>query len=135
MDILLEKNNAIIKYNLRHHLISLHFIQKINFQEYKSILNLALDFIEEKRVPNFLIDQRYAVEANIEERAWFISKWFPKLQEISDSNFKLGLTAPKNLFDKIGAEYVVTTLSQNSSFPVQLFGTMDEALKWIDGEL
>jgi hypothetical protein len=79
-----------------------------------------------------LIDQRFGLEANIEERAWFISKWFPQLEEVVESTFKLGFVAPKSRFDKIGAEYVVKTLVSQSPFLIELFNTTDEALTWFE---
>lgn len=132
MNILLEKSSAIIRYNANYHLISIHFIQKITFQEYKELLNQVLDFMEEKRSSQLLIDQRFSLEVNIEERAWFISKWIPKLQELAEPSFKLGFIAPKDRFDKMGAEYVFKTLSAQNIFPVGFFDSTTEAFEWFE---
>ncbi len=135
MNILLEKSSAIIRYDAHYHLISIHFIRKITFQEYKELLNQVLEFIKQKGSPQLLIDQRFSIEINIEERAWFITKWIPKLQEIAESTFKLGFIAPKDRFDKIGAEYVFQTLSAQSIFPVGSFENTDEAFTWFEDKV
>lgn len=132
METLYQENYALINYNPVRSLITLHLIREVNFQDYKLVLNTLLEKIKEKTVGALILDQRYAEDLNIEERAWFVTQWFPRLLHSVQDPFKMVIISSKSLYAKMGSEYIVNTLQAKSKFPMINVDSMEKALKWLE---
>ena len=133
MDTLYQKNFALINYNQHKDILTLHLIREVKFADYKIVLKELLDKIHDKQPTRLILDQRYAEDLNMEERAWFVTQWFPRLTNIvTQPNFKMVIISSKSLFEKIGSDYVVKTLRNTSKFPINNVDSMEEALKWLN---
>ncbi|MCU0447546.1 MAG: STAS/SEC14 domain-containing protein [Microscillaceae bacterium] len=132
METLLQKDYAVINYNLDKDLITLHFVSDVSLDNYKFLLNQLLEKITEKKNSKLLVDQRYAEKISMEQKAWLISQWFPVLQKSVDKQFKIGVVSASSMFARMGSEYLVNTLKSKGELEVQIFGTIQEALKWVN---
>ncbi len=131
MEALLQKSYAVINHHPNLNLISLHLVREVNFNDYKSVMNIVLEKLVEKNCLSLIMDQRYVEDLGMEETAWFISNWFPRISKIVKDQFKLSLISSKSLYARMGSEYIINTLASKSKFVLQSHRTMDEALKWI----
>ena len=133
MDTLYQKNFALINYNQHKDILTLHLIREVKFADYKIVLKELLDKLHDKQPSRLILDQRYAEDLNMEERAWFVTQWFPRLTNIvTQANFKMVIISSKSLFEKIGSDYIVKTLRNTSKFPINNVDSMEEALKWLN---
>jgi SpoIIAA-like len=132
METLLQKDYAVINYNLDKDLITLHFVSDVSLENYKTLLNQLLEKITEKKSTKLLIDQRYAEKISMEQKAWLISQWFPVLQKNVGSHFRIGVVSASGMFARLSSEYLVNTLKSKSDLEVQIFNSIQDALKWIN---
>jgi hypothetical protein len=132
METLLQKDYAVINYNLDKDLITLHFVSDVSLDNYKSLLNQLLEKITEKKCSKLLVDQRYAEKISMEQKAWLISQWFPVLQKNVSNHFKIGVVSASGMFARLSSEYLVNTLKSKSEIGVQIFNSIQDALKWMN---
>jgi hypothetical protein len=132
METLLQKDYAVINYNLDKDLITLHFVSDVSLDNYKLLLNQLLEKITEKKCAKLLIDQRYAEKISMEQKAWLISQWFPILQKNVSNHFRIGVVSASSMFARLSSEYLVNALKSKSDLEVQIFSSIQDALKWIN---
>lgn len=133
MERLYHKDHALINYHSDREIMTLHLIHQVSFTDYKLVFNVLLKKIKDKKVNAVIIDQRYAEDLNIEERAWLVTHWFPRLeQEIEINNFKMAVISSKNIFEKLGGDYIVNALQSKSKLAIIHVNSMDHALNWLN---
>jgi hypothetical protein len=134
MEILLQKSYAVVNYNANKNLMCLHLIRNVNFNDYKKALNQLIEILEEQNTPHIIIDQRYVEGIDIQERAWLVTDWFDRFKRVAPDFLKMGIITSKNLYSKMGGEYIVNAFKSQSNFDIKFLTSMDEALVWFENK-
>lgn len=69
----------------------------------------------------------------MEGRAWLVVKWLPELKnKVKDPDFKIaGISDAKIGIKKFISDYLQGTVQKMTSFPVEVFKNLDDAVEWI----
>jgi hypothetical protein len=131
MEVLFEKNFARISYETDKDLMFLELIGNIKHENYKETFDTLLEFAAQKSIKKLLVNQATLEKSGMDSKAWLITSWLPRVKKTLGEDIKVALILAKNLFTKIGGEYVVGAVRMISKFEVRTFSSLDDGRAWL----
>lgn len=131
MELLFEKEFAKLFYEEADRLMYLELIGVIGSQEYRETFTTLLQKAIEKNINKLLVNQATMEKSSMESKAWLIASWMPKVKKQFGDDIRVALLLSKNLFTKIGGEYIVGVVRTLGRFDIKAFGNMEEARNWV----
>ena len=130
---LYKNESAVISYLPDLNAIHAAFIGKIDNEDYKETFNKLLSLIVEKNVDIAITDQTHSKGGGMDSRAWLVVKWLPELKKaIGEKPFTIiGVSEAKLGIKKFISQYLEQTFKKMTPFPVEIFGSFDDAIAWI----
>ncbi len=98
---------------------------------YRETFNMLLQYGLEKNAKKLLVNQAPMQKSSMEAKAWLITSWFPQVKKAFHEDMKVAIVLSTNLFNKIGGEFVVSTIRNTSKFDVKTFTNLGEAQTWL----
>lgn len=134
MDVLFNSDYAIISYNKAEGIMYMELRGVIEGEDYRRAFNTLRDIVLEMKVKKVLINQATMKKSSMESKAWLVANWLPNSSKILDFKIRVSLILSKNLFTKIGGEFVVGAARKIIKFDIKTFSDYDEAKKWLNQE-
>ena len=134
MEKLLQSKSAVIFFDEQNSLIKIVWKGFVRFEEFKEVMNNALEFFIEKKAVHWLIDQteRQAVSNEINE--WVVNDFFKRLLENASHVTCIATILSKDVFGrhsmKTQTNNLVKTYNENV-VPFEYFDNETEAVKWL----
>ncbi|MGD1841637.1 MAG: hypothetical protein ACFB0B_12180 [Thermonemataceae bacterium] len=132
-EVLLQEEYAEIYFLPNTRVVYLKVIGRWSTEEYKHSFKTLLKFTVEKKAVGVALDQTQSKGASMEGRAWLVVKWLPELKnKVKDPDFKIaGISDAKIGIKKFISDYLQGTVQKMTSFPVEVFKNLDDAVEWI----
>jgi len=128
-----SNNCANIYYLSEINALLLEFVGKIDNNEYKAAYNQLLILTIEKNASAIITDQTKSQGGTMEGRAWLIVNWLPEVKrELGDRKILVaGISEARFGFKKFISQYLEQTLKKMTPFPIEVFESVPDAVKWI----
>lgn len=131
MELLLENQYIKIFHLPDDEMIYVELLGSIPHEDYKVCFMAMIDKGVEKGIKRLLVNQATMEKSGIDSKAWLITTWLPKAYKTFGDNIKVAIFLSKNLFTKIGGEYVIKMVRALTKMNINSFTDMDEAKKWL----
>ncbi len=131
MELLMENDYIRIFHISDDEMIYVELLGSIPHEDYKTCFMAMIDKGVEKNIKRLLVNQSTMEKSGIDSKAWLITTWLPKAHKTFGDNMKVAILLSKNLFTKIGGEYVIKMVRALTKMNINSFTNMDEAKKWV----
>lgn len=125
--VLLKEKYVIIEYNAVVSCIACQWLGYSNFEQIKNGNEKALEFLKEKNLSKWLIDNRNAALLPKEARDWLHQEFVHKA--IQGGLKKMAVILPESIFGKMSVNEIVTEIKD--ILFIQNFSEVEEALHWL----
>ncbi len=93
--------------------------------------NTLLEKIVEVGAKKMVADQSQMERSSMESKAWLVTNWLPRMRKRVGDHVKVAVVSSKNLFTKIGGEYIANAARKMTSFDVKFTSNSEEAVNWL----
>ena len=131
VELLFDEPYARITYEAAHDMICLELKGVIGGDDYRKTFNTLMDKGLEKNINKLYVNQATMDRSTMEAKAWLVTNWLPRVKKAFGDDVKVALILSKNLFTKIGGEFIVNTVKAISKFDIKTFSSTDDAREWI----
>ena len=131
MELIFDKEYATIHYEQENNLMYLELIGNIATEQYKETFNTLTDMGADAKIKYLLVNQATMKNSSMEAKAWLITTWLPRTRKIFNDEVKTAILVSKNIFTKLGAEYVVAAVRKFTNFDMRTFVDQETARKWL----
>ncbi|TAF67489.1 MAG: STAS/SEC14 domain-containing protein [Cytophagales bacterium] len=131
MEKLFETHYAYIEHDNKNDLIFLKMKNVVEHEEYKTMFLTVLEKFVEKKCYRLLVDQSDVQKSSMESRAWLVTKWIPMVRQEIGENAKCAVVLARNMFSKIGAQYVVGLVGTITRLDIKSFSNHEDAMHWL----
>jgi hypothetical protein len=131
MDVLFEKPFTKIAYDADNGIMYMELIGVIKHDDYKEMFNTLMEKGLQKNIKKLLVNQATMEKSGMDSKAWLITNWLPRAKKNFGEDVKIALILSKNLFTKIGGEYVVGAVRLISKFEVRTFTAVEDGRIWL----
>ncbi|MDX2303322.1 MAG: hypothetical protein NW226_11000 [Microscillaceae bacterium] len=131
MEIVYDKEYAEISYDASQNMLFLQLKGVIEGNQYRDTFHKVLEIGREKDIKYLLVNQATMQKSSMESKAWLIASWLPLVKKTFKEDIRVAIILSKNLFTKIGGEFVVSAVRKLSRFEVKTFSTAEEAQTWL----
>lgn len=132
MEVLFEADYTRIELDSENKTIVLRLLGSIKHEDYKAMWNRLLEELVKHGIKQMIADQTQMKHSSMESKAWLVTKWFPKAHREIGNHARVALIASRNMFNKIGGEYIAKAVSSMSNFQIHFVGDMAEAKEWLN---
>jgi hypothetical protein len=127
--VLLNEPYLHIHCSLQERLIHLHWKGHARSEEYRSGLELALDFVAKHGINYWLADLRTMTAILQADEKWANEVWFPRL--FNTNLEKMAILRSQDYFNQTSVQRSFTAVNGKLTFKVAWFPESQEALDWL----
>ncbi len=131
METLFQTEFTKIEYDANHQILIIHLIGAIKHEDYKFMWNKLLEKTLERNARKLIANQATMERSGMESKAWLVAKWFPKAHKRIGSDCAIAIVASKNLFTKIGGEYIANAVKNMSNFDIRFVPSVEAGVDWL----
>lgn len=134
MKTLYESKITRIQYDQERKLIFFYLLGVIDHENYKIMWNTLLEKVIEVGVQKMVVDQSQMDRSSMESKAWLVTQWLPRARKRIGEEVRIAVVSSKNLFTKIGGEYIANAARKMTSFDIKFTSNTEEAISWLMDE-
>ncbi len=97
-------------------------------EQFRIILNKALELINKKGYQKLISDNRKARAVNPQDHKWLLDEWIPNANSLGLQ--KVAFIESENIFNKLKVEQLMPEMAGNQIL-ANVFKTSKDALKWL----
>lgn len=128
-EVLLHEPFLLMSYSPKERLIHLEWNGHATSSQYRSSLELALNFVARHDVHFWLADLRGMTAILLSDEKWANEHWFPKL--FTTSLEKMAILHSKDYFNQTSVARSFNKVGDRLTFQVAHLTSMKEALDWL----
>lgn len=98
-------------------------------EEFRSMMLLGSQTLEEKGAQKWLSDDRYTIGASKDEFQWGVEFWFPRTVKAGWKHW--AIVQPKHVISQLNLEKVVKDYKAQG-INAMFFSDFDEAMQWLE---
>lgn len=123
--------NYEICYEVESGIIMMKFIGDMSDEIYKHFWTIAIDFGIEKQVNRIIIDQQQIGNVSFKARGWAVISAFPRVKKHMPNNVAVAVLSSGKIVHKTGMQYLMKAFVALTSYKVDVFPTMEEAVNYL----
>ena len=124
-----KEDYVTVCYNEDLKLVEVEWNGLILSRHFRETLEMVLDFINEKRLENFLVNRKNMFRISLEDEKWRRESWFPRF--IKSTIKRSASVISKDFYNEVSFSKLIEEEDKNINIERRSFGKYSEAKEWL----